>query len=98
MDENIQLTSQLLTVPLCPLYVPNLSPVSEYHTQGNSALLQENNKSPSLLNFTWVMDLSCPLRTMGLCKIKERLSHLLLHYYCIKLNQLRLYAVNNKKM
>lgn len=55
---SIQFTSSDQTAPLCPLYVPMRSPESEYHTQGNRALLHVNNKSPSRLYLMCVMERS----------------------------------------
>jgi hypothetical protein len=48
-------------------YVPILSPVSESHTVGLLSFEQVKMKSPSLLYFTVVMDLSWPLSRMGCC-------------------------------
>ena len=60
------------TAPLCPLNVPSLSPLWENHTEGRGSFEQEKSKSPSLLNFILVKDLSCPCKRIGRIEKCER--------------------------
>ena len=57
---NVQSTSIVHTVPLCPSYVPSRSPLWVYHTLMTWSFEHENRRSPSLLNLIWVRDRSWP--------------------------------------
>lgn len=48
-------------------YVPILSPVSEFQSVAVLSFAAENNRSPSALYFTVVMERSCPFRSIGSC-------------------------------
>ena len=66
-----QLMSSELTDPLCPSYVPTLSPFSAYHAVQTLSFPQLNRMSPSLLNFILFTALSCPWRISGLYNWKH---------------------------
>ena len=60
-----QLGSISQRAPLWEPYVPILSPVSAYHTVGLLSFAHVNNRSPSWLYFTCVIDRSCPFNNIG---------------------------------
>merc|ERR1719354_705353 len=53
------------TAPVCPLYVPSLSPFTEYQTFATGSFATENSRSPSLLYLICVMALSWPCSKIG---------------------------------
>lgn len=66
-------TSISQMTPLCPSYVPILSPFSVYQTHGDLSFAAENSKSPSRLMRTRVSALSCPFSDNG--RITCKISH-----------------------
>lgn len=59
-EVNSQSTSIVQTVPLCPSYVPNLSPLCAYQTLMMWSFEAEKRRSPSVLNLICVRERSCP--------------------------------------
>lgn len=70
-------TSISQMTPLCPSYVPILSPFSVYQTHGDLSFAAENSKSPSRLMRTRVSALSCPFSDNGRITCKISHTHIL---------------------
>ena len=69
--KEIRLTWTVQTAPTWPSYVPNRSPLCEYHTLTTRSFDVEKRRSPSGLYTTCVSDRSWPWRRMGRWRLER---------------------------